>query len=1658
MPTTLAPEQPAVRIPEKPIAPRPAEQIQEPDPQGREIADRIVRDGDPDRVLQDIVGENLLVIPEVSPNESPVTERKVNLENLYREEVASRKVDQTLPSQRAWEQIEEAAASREKPHAQVEEHQTRPRSIMDKVQRQALLVQARLEGVKDLGRFQELADYFEATVSESEDKHVKVPKGLSDEQKQKVIADWKSKGWHGNAYHIYDYSGEKQASLTLRRTTPIHLTREHIKLMKGLISADNNPVELAEGLKSMGFWFSEYILNSPKEMAKLGEFFTAPHAKEALELAHGISRWGSDWFANEGSYGKTVEVGQIEFLAQLAQSPDPKATFPPELVQKVNTLSTALNMRVGVAEIGQLQTIINNPDYLDFAVYLTKFGDSISSYRERIPVFDNIVALDQAGLLKPVVELYRSGVSIESSDRYYSYSGTPSLKKLFDSYEAESKPQEVRQEVTQHLQEALNQPELQSFLADTQRREFVGLLADTIGYPLSIEELKSLDTLFGEDLGKRSEAAYLVKLLYGTEDAKYRPDLGLISGIMRNPNIIQAFTDQDFPKFLEDLRTKGSFRPSNYDLYFAGRSKIADVFNNPETRQALTQDGTLEIIKALHPQGTDVDLYKPEYYIGLAQNPNALHTINLLKDLGCQFGSSSNNPSKETIETLANSPESLTKLALPELKDLAARLKGELKWEVRSYDVTQLLEMYDDKNFQQQLFAPDNSEFIKKMRPHGLSLLEVKPLLALDQQTRGLLVGLADKFGYLPQLGWGANRVLQDQDMLSRLLTDIQLREGLFSDNTQQLVGKLRTLGYYRFNPNQTELLISLPSDFPEFVGELTTKYNYNFSDNDLSLLKNLQGDRENLYQLVDGLVGSGYTLNLKDLDKLAPLVGLVDKMPTLLADLKEVVGYQFDPKDTELLANLAGGDFTKDRLTSLKGLYEHYKNQYDGEFGLNWVQRVAVLEGQEGVITQLEQNTGHKFTLYETESLRLLVNAPDRDKVFAALNVLQSKFSMQFQMNNMSLYISLANIPDLGKKLDEAVLSLPQGELNDGNNLRLFASLGGEVGLYNHAKKLIYDDYFRGIRDAQNRIGQFMNSVYRGEISDPAVARVFAVSTKATELDRLALKLGINAEIARAANREDWYGSLLQASNFQEANEGLTKLMTELALPVVYGDLQGEDFVAKQNELLDLASKDREFGDILEICCRSVGVYGKKYPNRGAEFTTLMGGIKQSLELNLERTPRTYLQRRAELSTHQFDRIFEGFPQDVRDRTMQAWLDLSSKRRLRVSGEVVTAEEATLNRLNRIRDITQTDLSVHLQALFTEKIKELEAASGQGETNGIGAEQLAIYKEYLLTPEGEIRQDIPNMYRSVETFIRSGQQALKNPNTSKEEKARLGKSMGTYQAVSDSLRALYRLGTISEERYKARRDYLSEIDKHMGEFSGALKKLRILNPEKRATDVNTRALEEEVLLDFGKLRGTMAEENVSGQTIFETESTVAFRDLARAPEMTQSCQRLTEVTGFNQAAYSRLVDGSNEMIDVYELRNGEKNRLARSFIELSRVNITGEEQPKLAVLIDREYVNPQYQNFSLPFSTEMVAHMIDRVNAVPEVSLLFDSYRIAPTAQIEALLRQRGYQMRQVSGKYFINESNVKLAKYYDSMGGVTNVAQPSSRQFGSYYLVEKV
>lgn len=1625
----------------------------------------------------------------------PVLPVKVDLEAFYQAELVRNKIEEEQ-NKNIWQRLEEASEKESRPGKPQEspEQQTRKLSLSDKLRRKTLLLEARLRGVSDLKQLEQLIDYFESVITTEDSQYVKVDKNISEGKRQLLLEKWRAKGWSRET--IYESDNKKYNELRFSRQIPYSFRREHVRSLVKLVSSSNNSIELVKGLEKMGFRFSGYTLGSPEQMEKLGRFFNSPNAKEALLLASGISNWRWEWFSGQKQYGRPdVETGQIEFLTQIAKSPDPKSAFDPDFIKQIDTLSKALGIGVGVLDIQRFRTIIQNPDYLQFAALMAGW-EGRGYERDRIDILSNIEALDHAGVLKPVVGLYRHGIAIENGS-YYS-SNNLSIRRLFDSYEAKSNPEKIQKETIAYLQQKLREPEIAEYMQNPKKQEFTRLYKSITGFPIAAENLKSIEILLGLDLSKSREAVYVLRLLQSVDAGV--PDLKSLSGIVWNQAIMETFTNPAFANFVNVLQDKIGYKPRAQDFCDERSSPLGGLFNNNEIKEALLREGTIKVIKAFHPDGRLI-FSKLDYYIRLGSNPDIPYLVNTLRGLGVSFNDYWCFPQANELESMT-SPENFTKLRSPELKSLAEKLKEEFQWSISASGVVLLISLYSDQDLQNLLFNQENSDFIKTMRPGGLHLDEIKQMLNLDSQRRDLLVSLVREFNYYPAFAYG---VEQQAAMLTNLIQNEDLRNKLFSDKSREVYAKLRKNFYYTIYAEDIEIVAKAPFDFPELILELKEKYKYSFNRNDLQSLLEFSEKKGEFEFVLAELVKHGYVFEVKDLPKITELLPYKDKAVSLLSEVRMLVSdYGFDPDHPEnpredykfkiedipyllalmphtgnlskavsslrsvfgkaytfkidqssAIATVAENNLSRERLLEIKEIYlKHVQDKLN--FSPDLIPAALFLEQNEASIARLE-SYGYMFHPAQLVFLRRLFESPDKERIFQTIDILRSYFNLSFDLHRASLYLNFSKVPDLAARIKEAADLVSKDEFANEQNLHLFALLEANGPLYAHTKTLTSDEYFNNVRDARLRLTRFTDGIFRGEIPQEAAAKVFALSVKATDLDRLALKLSIAAEIGNASGNKDWHSGLLKAASLQEADEVLTRIMVESALPVIYPDLRSEDLDAKENELMTLASKDKEFDDVLQICCRSVGIFGAKYKNKGSEFIILINAVRQALELNRERNPKEYLLKRAELSKHQFDRLFEGFSNDVRKRVTEGWLNLSSRRRMRISGSSVTVEEATLSRLNRIRDIVQTDLTVHIGSLFLAKIRELEESVKRGDANGLAAEQLAVYKKYLLTPDGQPRQDIPAVYRLVEKFVHSAQANLKKAETPKEEKAKLGKTIGIYQGIADTLKAIYRLGTISEKRFKSRRDYVKELDKDIVDLSASLKRLRILDPEKRSRDVNTGALEGEVLLDLGKLNETMQEEGVIGQTAVDTESTVSFRDLARAPEMTQSCQRLTEVTGFNQAAYSRLLDVSNEMIDVYEMRGGEKNRLARSFIEFSKAKIDGEDRSKLVILIDREYVNNQYQNFGTYFSSEMIAHMLDRIEAMPEVSLIFDARMIAATAEAQILLSKRGFKLRQVSGEYFINESNVKLAKYYDSLGGALGVNQPSNRRFSNFYLIEK-
>ncbi|MEI6533379.1 MAG: hypothetical protein WCO06_06075 [Candidatus Roizmanbacteria bacterium] len=300
----------------------------------------------------------------------------------------------------------------------------------------------------------------------------------------------------------------------------------------------------------------------------------------------------------------------------------------------------------------------------------------------------------------------------------------------------------------------------------------------------------------------------------------------------------------------------------------------------------------------------------------------------------------------------------------------------------------------------------------------------------------------------------------------------------------------------------------------------------------------------------------------------------------------------------------------------------------------------------------------------------------------------------------------------------------------------------------------------------------------------------------------------------------------------------------------------------------------------------------------------------------------------------------------------------------------------------------------------------------------------------------------------------------MTNKDTPPEQKIAIGKNLKTYEQISAVLKDIYNLSTISEIKQKSTQNYTNIIDKHIKDLLLKLQSLNLLPKSQQDADVHS-----EVLNDFSRLKDTMSEELKSGIVEFQTGSTVAFRDLVRAPDMDQTCQRLTDITEYNQAAYSRLIDGNDEMVDVTTMINGKRLRVGRSFIELSRIKLNKEEKSRIVVLVDKAYIDPQYQRYERFLTEEIWCHMLDRMAVCSSGALLMDLSKHSLSDRFLLELNNRGYRYIYVSGSYLVNQSTVPHQKYYDSFvnfnipfSGLKDVKESNSVPFKEFVLIERI
>ena len=282
-----------------------------------------------------------------------IRKKEEMLDSFYKNEITKLRKEEFSEEDSRWKKIKEIGQKKsdhKNNNEEIKQKETKQEahSFGDKFHKKYLSVRAWFGGVKDLDQFQDLVGYFESELKDYDTEIIKTDK-LTEEQKEELKKEKESGGW---IYEESSYDKENK-KITFKKAKPFTVDTDNLRLLKNLISPNNNSLELVVGLKDVGFDFvEEFNDDDKKHIKKIGRFIKAPNAKEAIGLLKKIPRLNDLWF-----YYDDETKGKLDFLIELAESKNPESVLSKEMAEKINIVSTALDTSYDIEKIEKLSVL-----------------------------------------------------------------------------------------------------------------------------------------------------------------------------------------------------------------------------------------------------------------------------------------------------------------------------------------------------------------------------------------------------------------------------------------------------------------------------------------------------------------------------------------------------------------------------------------------------------------------------------------------------------------------------------------------------------------------------------------------------------------------------------------------------------------------------------------------------------------------------------------------------------------------------------------------------------------------------------------------------------------------------------------------------------------------------------------------------------------------------------------------------------------------------------------------------------------------------------------------------------------------------------------------------------------------------------------------------
>lgn len=773
------------------------------------------------------------------------------------DEVRQEKVDDPSGFKTLKEKVEANATPKEVPQRQfTDEDRARHQKLLALAQSKKYHVVGSLKRPEE---FIKLVELLETQVVFRDSEYQEFDQKPTQEEQDSFEQKWAGKGY-GNVRVFEDL--DHKWHTVVEKPHPFDVRESQVPFLRELTNAGRNPGEALQALGKLRIYSLYDVANhyGSKAPKNVTNFLSSPHLLEVAQAVNRINQF-------EVSYDH-----RNEFLGQLTQfaNSSEAVNLTPDLLDKVNVLSLAMQRKVHLDDLPIYERIISNGDSFNFLVAaLNTPTERPISWRA--PVFESMEKLQRDNLIKPLADLMQSGIYVPLEG----FTSSSGIDESSESY--------------QNLRGFAQSPEVAKFLADKDLQDFAKVVEKLTG------KKNSLKTI-AEASGRREGVVAFLKTATD-EDRKYwREDIysdPLLSAnnFLSDNEAAGIFFNPDFQEYIARLQadTGITFNVRDYTNLF----KLED-YNRTENPKSLP----IELFKMRRMlelfQYEDVG----EIVNGMANNHHSDEYRSALQKLKNYYSTASFTSRENVRRTLVGRLVQDSKLDIDSLSD-------------EDFLVLGTLESFGNKDIKQLAMAEDS---FPRLSPNVFSryrmLHKVFGYQNLDQDFAREVLGYQGR--------------LMEHGKPAKAFTDLMIKHKLLGGGIEEFLTP-KVLAQYGENeriplelltsvPNQLQLLMGNEASFPNLSQDRLRTYtvlkdifqygNIDFIDNGIVDVISTSTTPEEFFRngmptrkLVDELINQEQFLNLPKF-----------LTPNVLA--------QYDSPERKKIVNLAIGNMDANSIS----------------------------------------------------------------------------------------------------------------------------------------------------------------------------------------------------------------------------------------------------------------------------------------------------------------------------------------------------------------------------------------------------------------------------------------------------------------------------------------------------------------------------------------------------------------------------------------------------------------------------------------------------------------------------------------------------------------------------------------------------------------------